>query len=160
MRDDERGYTITRTFDAPRELVWAAWTKPEHFAVWFGTDAAEMRDVELDVRPGGAWRGTMILPDGGRIDWSGFFREVVEPERLVMDLTDGTEGTAPEDAHERFTVTFTALGDATEMTLRQTGGHLTDEQYEQTRIGTNSFLDTMQELLRREVLKSRHEAPE
>jgi len=157
MTDHERGYTITRTFAAPRELVWEAWTTPEHFAVWFGTAATEMRDVELDVRPGGAWHGTMILPDGGRIDWHGTYHEVIEPERLVLDLSDGTP--VLDEDHERFTVTLTAVGDATEMTLRQSGGHLTDEQYERTKVGTNSFLDTMEQLLH-DQLKMRHDGSE
>ena len=147
----ERGYTITRTLDAPRDAVWEAWTTPEHFAVWFGTEGVPMEDVELDVRPGGAWRGTMIY-EGRRINWSGVFREVVEPERLVMDLTDGT---GAEGEYETYTVTLTDLGDQTEMTLSQTGGHLTDEGYEEAKAGTNTFMDSLEHLL--PSIKARHD---
>ena len=56
---DDRGYTITRTFDAPRDLVWQAWTDPKQFAVWFGGPTTQMPDMAMDVREGGAWSGTM-----------------------------------------------------------------------------------------------------
>ena len=134
--------------------MWDVWTRPEHFAVWFGTDAMPMEDVDLDVRPGGAWRGTMVVPGDRRIQWHGTFREVVAPERLVMSLDDGT-GAPDED--EFYTVTLTDLGQRTEMSVRQWGGHLSDEEYEHAEAGTNSFLDTMSDLLAKE-LKARHEA--
>ena len=58
------GMTITRTFSAPVDLVYAAWTTPEHFAVWFGTETVAVDDVTIDARPGGSWTATMHLPDG------------------------------------------------------------------------------------------------
>ena len=149
MSDAERGYTITHTFDAPRELVWEAWTRPEHFAVWFGTAEVPMLDVELDVRPGGAWTGRMVY-EGEEIPWRGIYREVEEPERLVVDMADG----GSED-YETLTVTLTPLDDGrTEMVLRQTG-HMTEEEYENARIGTLSFLEAMDDLLI--TLKERHD---
>jgi uncharacterized protein YndB with AHSA1/START domain len=150
---EERGYTLTRTFDAPREAVWEAWTTPEHFAVWFGTDDVPMEDVDLDVRPGGEWRGVMIY-EGRRINWSGIYIEVVEPEKLVVDLTDGT---GAKGEYERYTVTLTDAGDGkTEMTLSQTGGHLTDEEYERAKEGTSAFMDSLEGLL--PSIKARHDA--
>jgi uncharacterized protein YndB with AHSA1/START domain len=146
----ERGYTIVRTLDAPRQVVWEAWTRPEHFATWFGTDSAEMRDVDLDVRPGGAWRGTMVVPDRDPMPWSGVYRQVAEPELLVMDLTDGDEG-----EYETYTVALTEVDGRTEMTLRQSGGHLSEEEYEHAKAGTNSFMDTLEGLL--PAIKARHE---
>jgi uncharacterized protein YndB with AHSA1/START domain len=148
----ERGYTIVRPFDAPRDVVWEAWTDPEQFAIWFGTDAAEMRDVALDVRPGGAWRGTMVVPDHEPMPWSGVFREVAAPELLVMDLTDGT---GDEGEYETYTVVLTEVDGGTEMTLRQSGGHLSDEEYERAKAGTDSFMDTLEGLL--PAIKARHE---
>ena len=150
----ERGYTITRTFDAPREVVWEAWTTPEHFAEWFGTDQLEMRDVTFDLREGGAWSGRMIFPNGSEKPWSGVFLEIDAPSKLVMSITD--EDVIEED-HELFTVHLTAHGSKTEMVLRQSGGHLTDEQYEQAKIGTSSFMDSLEALLPR-ILKARHDA--
>ena len=148
----ERGYTITRTFDAPREAVWEAWTTPEHFAVWFGTDQVPVEDVDLDVRPGGAWSAVMIY-EGGRINWSGAYIEVVEPEKLVVDITDGT---GAEGEYERYTLILMDAGDGkTEVTLSQSGGHLTDEEYEQAKEGTSAFLDSLEGLL--PTIKARHE---
>jgi uncharacterized protein YndB with AHSA1/START domain len=148
----ERGYTIKRTFDAPPEVVFEAWTDPEQFAIWFGTESSEMRDVELDIRPGGRWKGTMLTPDGRRIDWQGVYREVSKPDRLVMDLSDQAG-----DEYERYTATFTAHGKKTEMELSQTGGHLSDEEYEHARVGTDSFMDSLARCLPG-MLKARHDA--
>ena len=83
-------FTITRDLAAPRELVFDAITKPEHFAVWFGTAEVEVpRDsLSMDVRPGGEFRAVMVLPDGNRINWAGEYVEVDPPARLTMTLTD------------------------------------------------------------------------
>nr|BFF11444.1 hypothetical protein GCM10025699_27470 [Microbacterium flavescens] len=69
-------FTITRTLRAPRELVFDAITKSEHFAVWFGTAAVSVPQdsLTMDVRPGGAFRAVMMLPEGNRIDWAGSTR--------------------------------------------------------------------------------------
>ena len=111
-----------------------------------------MRDVELDVRPGGRWKGTMLVPDGRRIEWQGVYREVSKPDRLVMDLSDEAG-----DEYERYTATFTAHGKKTEMELSQTGGHLSDEEYEHARAGTDSFMDSLARCLPG-MLKARHDA--
>ena len=83
-------FTITRTLRAPRELVFEAITKPEHFAVWFGTAAVEVPQdtLTMDVRPGGDFRAVMHLPDGNRINWAGSYVEVEPPSHLAMTLTD------------------------------------------------------------------------
>jgi uncharacterized protein YndB with AHSA1/START domain len=140
----ESGYTITRVFNAPRQLVWDAITRPEQFAVWFGTDKTQVEVQEMDVRPGGAWRVKMVFGDH-EMPWSGEYREVVEPERLVLAFINSGQFTG--DVFELYTFTLTDLGGKTEFVLRQTGGHLTDEQYEQARVGTAGFLDSMADLL-------------
>jgi uncharacterized protein YndB with AHSA1/START domain len=142
----ERGYTITRVFDAPRELVWDAWTTPEQFAVWFGGDQARMDDMKMDVKPDGKWSGTMVLPDGTTIDWRGWFIELDRPARLSMTLSDRD---IVGDGYEIYTVTLTDLGGKTELVVRQHGGNLTDEQYEHAKEGTAAFLDAMAEMLAR-----------
>ncbi|HYI51585.1 MAG TPA: SRPBCC domain-containing protein [Microbacterium sp.] len=83
-------FTVTRTISAPRELVFEALTKPEHFGVWFGTAAVEVpRDtLSMDVRPGGAFRAVMHLPDGNSIHWTGTYVEVEPPAHVAMTLTD------------------------------------------------------------------------
>ena len=83
----EPGLEITRVFDAPREEVWREWTEPERFADWYGGAEADnpLDTVSMDVRPGGAWRLTMFFgPERREIRWQGEYREVVEPERLVV----------------------------------------------------------------------------
>ncbi|HEY4270050.1 MAG TPA: SRPBCC domain-containing protein [Galbitalea sp.] len=140
---DPEGLTITRTFAAPRELVFEAWTKPEHFAAWWGGKTVEVPadTVAMDVRPGGSWKATMVLPDGGhRIDWVGEYVEVDPPSRLVLTLSDG----APE--RETLTVDLTEVDGGTQMVFHQGGGHLTAEQYEQTATGYQQFFDAMAEL--------------
>jgi len=139
----ERGYTITRVFDAPRQLVWEAITRPDQFAVWFGTDQAQVEVAEMDVRPGGAWRLKMVWGEK-EMPWSGQYREVVEPERLVLAFIDADH---LGEEFELFTFTLNDLGDKTELVLRQSGGHLTDEQYDEAKEGTAGFLDTMADLL-------------
>ena len=153
MSDTERGYTIVRHFDAPRELLWRAWTDPEHFARWWGSAQVDVVDVDLDVRDEGEWRATMILQDGRQIPWSGTYIEVRPMDRLVVAFTDVPDG----DEFDYFTVTFEDRDGGTEMTLRQWGGHLTNEEYEQARVGTNSFLDEMEALVQ-EQLKMRHDS--
>src|SRR6478609_9538353 len=83
-------FTITRTLRAPRELVFEAITKPEHFSVWFGTAAVEVPHdtLTMDVRPGGDFRAVMHLPDGNRINWTGSYIEVDPPSHLAMTISD------------------------------------------------------------------------
>ena len=150
----ERGYTITRSFDVPREVIWEAWTNPEHFAGWFGTDQLEMRDVTFDLREGGSWSGIMILPDRSQKTWHGVFLELKEPSRLVMSISD--EDVITEE-YELYTLALTGGGPKTKMVLRQSGGHLTDEEYEQAKVGTSSFMDSLEAMLPG-LLKARHDA--
>jgi uncharacterized protein YndB with AHSA1/START domain len=142
----EPGIRVTRTFDAPRERVWREWTEPERFADWFGGPDFEvpLETVSMDVRPGGAWRLTM-LADGGRreIHWKGEFREVVEPERLVFTITDQPA----DDVYELVIVALTDLGDGrTEMRLEQRG-QLSAEQYGRAEQGWGVFFDRIAERL-------------
>jgi uncharacterized protein YndB with AHSA1/START domain len=142
-RDAERGFTITRTFDAPRQLVWDAITLPEHVGEWFGTRETKVEVAEYDVRPGGAMRATMFF-DGNEMPWQGTFQEVEPIDRLVLGITDQDD----PDELELLTYVLTDLGDGrTEMVFRQSGGHLTDEQYEGAREGSEAFLDSLAEVL-------------
>jgi len=139
-----RGYTIKRTFDAPRELVWKAFTEPEQWAQWFGTPGTTWKGLTMDVRPGGSWSGTMVVPGGHEIQWAGQYHEVVEPERLVISVADQP---VVGDDPELMTIVLTDLGGQTELVLRQSGGHLTDEQYGEAKEGTSGFLGRIAELL-------------
>ncbi len=75
---------ITRTFDAPRALVWQAWTDPKMMAQWFGPRGFTSSVPELDVRVGGALRIVMHGPDGNDYPMKGMFTEVKAPERLTF----------------------------------------------------------------------------
>jgi uncharacterized protein YndB with AHSA1/START domain len=140
------GIAITRVFNAPRERVWREWTEPERFADWFGGTESEvpLATVHMDVRPGGAWRLTMLVGPGRReIRWTGEYREVVEPERLEFTLSDRPD----EDAYELVTVVLADLGDGrTEMCFRQTG-RMSAEQYERAGQGWSGFFDRIAERL-------------
>ena len=136
------GITITRVFDASRERVWQEWTEPERFADWFGGSEAEVpvSTVSMDVRPGGKWRATMFAEPGRReIHWKGEYREVVEPERLVLTISDQPG----DDAWELVTVVLTDLGDGRTEMLFEQRGRLAAEQYERAGQGWSSFFDRM-----------------
>jgi uncharacterized protein YndB with AHSA1/START domain len=134
------GITIRRVFDAPREQVWKEWTEPERFADWFGGAEADVptSTVSMDVREGGAWRATMFAgPNRREIQWKGEYREVLEPERLALTLTDEPDDPDPD----LVTVTLTDLGDGrTEMLFTQTG-RMTAAQYERAAQGWGGFFD-------------------
>jgi uncharacterized protein YndB with AHSA1/START domain len=148
MADAEPGLRITRVFDAPRAEVWKEWTEPRRFADWFGGRGVDvpLESVSMDVRPGGVWRATMLIPgaDRSEIHWAGEYREVAAPERLVLTFTDQTSG----DAYELVTVELTDLGNGrTQMDFSQTGGNLTPEHYEQAGQGWGGFFVSMAERL-------------
>jgi uncharacterized protein YndB with AHSA1/START domain len=85
---DEAVIVMRRTFDAPRDVVWAALTDPKHVAKWYGGHGFENPVCEMDVRPGGRWRHVMRTPDGVDHEMEFVFVEVVRPERLVWRNAD------------------------------------------------------------------------
>ena len=110
---------ITREFDAPRHLVWEAWTNPELVKRWWHANRGEVTLVEIDLRVGGAWRYVMVTPDGLEVGFHGEYREIVPNERLVS--TETYEG-LPEDVSEEDgttvnTATFTETDGRTTVTL-------------------------------------------
>jgi uncharacterized protein YndB with AHSA1/START domain len=108
---------ITRTFDAPRNLVFRAWTKPEHMVRWLGPHNFTAPSCKMDFRPGGAYRACICSPDGKEYWMRGIYREIVEPERLIFTFSWEEEG---ERGRENLiTVTFGDQGDKTRMTFRQ-----------------------------------------
>jgi uncharacterized protein YndB with AHSA1/START domain len=140
-----RELTVTRVFDAPRDLVFKAWTDPEQFAYWFGAELdVPLEKVSLDVRPGGAWSLQMISPDGSEMPFGGLYREVREPERLVLTFEDA--GKKDDDDRQVLTVTFADLGGKTELVLHHEGV-LAQEHFDGLEGGYGSFLDRLAELL-------------
>jgi uncharacterized protein YndB with AHSA1/START domain len=84
---------ITREFDAPRHLVWKAYTTPDLIARWWGGEHGKVTSVEVDLRVGGTWRYVLTANEGFEVAFHGEYREISEPERLVN--TEIYEG-APE----------------------------------------------------------------
>lgn len=116
-------YTLDRTFDAPRELVWRGWTEPELLARWYGPNVKTIIH-ELDVRPGGLWLNEMQW--GGKSNYQKTeYLEVVAPERLVcvMSSTDEAWNIKPNPMMADWprslltTVTFVQAGDQTKLRL-------------------------------------------
>lgn len=81
--DPRLDLVLERTIDVPRELVWTAWTKPEHVSRWFTPLPWTVTDCEIDLRPGGIFRTVMRSPDGKEFPNVGCYLEVVLNERLV-----------------------------------------------------------------------------
>lgn len=108
---------IRRKFAAPRERVFAAWTKPEQMRQWAGPGEIKAGDVEADLRSGGAYRIAMLLPDGDTYVVRGTYREVRAPE--FLSYTWKWEEDKPEDEVETLvSVEFNDLGGAeTEVVL-------------------------------------------
>jgi uncharacterized protein YndB with AHSA1/START domain len=76
---------ITRTFDAPRALVWQAWTDPKHIMQWWGPEGFNNETCTSDLRVGGRFQLEMRAPDGNVYPCIGTFREIVNHERIVYD---------------------------------------------------------------------------
>ena len=114
----ERVLVLRRVFDAPRELVFEAWTRPEHLEQWWGPQGFTTVWHEMEVRPGGTYRFCMRSPDGTDYVKRGNYREIVPPERLVFTFAWEDSGGAP--GHELLvTLTFADHTGKTELTLRQ-----------------------------------------
>jgi uncharacterized protein YndB with AHSA1/START domain len=142
---ESQGATITRTFAAPRDLVFDAWVTPRHFATWFGGSDVDvpLDSVSMDVRPGGIWRATMIIGNGvPDMHWFGEFVEVDRPGKLVLTMAD-----RPGDARELVSVTLTEVPDGTEMLFHQSGGNMSADEYERTAAGWQTFFDAMETLV-------------
>ncbi|MBI3714619.1 MAG: SRPBCC domain-containing protein, partial [Betaproteobacteria bacterium] len=75
---------LVRLIDAPRRLVFAAWTDPVHVAKWFVLDGMSTKHVAIDVRPGGAWLIHLRMPDGTPVVVNRSFREIVPLQRIVF----------------------------------------------------------------------------
>ena len=117
MPNEEQELVLTRLFDAPRELVFKAWTDPKCVAQWWHPRGFTNPVCELDVRPGGTIRIHMRGPDGTVYPMTGVYQEVVEPERIVF-----TSAALDAEGNALFelltTVTFAEQGGQTKQILR------------------------------------------
>jgi uncharacterized protein YndB with AHSA1/START domain len=104
---------IKREFNAPKELVYKAWTTPELVKRWWNAKRGEVTVAEIDLRVGGAWRYVMVTDDGFEVGFHGEFREIVPNERIVA--TEVYEGMP--DAGAVNTVTFAEADGRTTLTI-------------------------------------------
>jgi uncharacterized protein YndB with AHSA1/START domain len=121
----EREITITRMFDAPRAVVFRAWTDAGQLAQWWGPKGFTNPVCEIDVRVGGAIRIHMRSPDGDIYPMKGEFREIVPPERLVF-TNIAVDAAGSPIIEGLTTVTFAEKGGKTTMTLHTHGRAVVD----------------------------------
>jgi uncharacterized protein YndB with AHSA1/START domain len=120
-----RIFTITHTFNAPRDFVWNAWTKPELFGKWFGPKGCVARVHKLELRTGGILHSSLTMPGGPEM-WAKFsYREVTPPKRLVWEhsFSNKDGGITRHPFHASWplklltTVNFEEQGNQTKITL-------------------------------------------
>lgn len=142
----DREIQITRTFDAPRDLVFKAMTDPDLIPSWWGPREYTTTVERMEVRPGGTWRFVQRAPDGNVYGFGGEYREIVPPERLVYTFQfDGAPGHVIVE-----TITLEERGNLTEMT-----DHMSFDSVEARdgmlqsgmEIGARASMDRLAELL-------------
>ncbi|TAK53154.1 MAG: SRPBCC domain-containing protein [Bacteroidetes bacterium] len=149
---------ITRIFDAPRELVWRAWTEPEHLMRWWGPKDFTSPVCKMDFRVGGKYLFCIRDPEGKDYWSTGIYREIIPMEKIVC-----TDAFADENGNEvpasqygmpgdwsdelLVTITFEDMGGKTKMTLRHTGIPAGDMS-EMTGAGWNQSFDKLAESLK------------
>src|ERR1035437_9662848 len=112
-----RELLLTRICEAPREIVFQAWTTPEPLKRWWGPKGFTNAVCEIDPRPGGAIRIHMRAPDGTVYPMTGVYREIVPPERLAF-VSSALDEKGKPLFEVLITVGFAARGGKTELTLR------------------------------------------
>ena len=149
---------ITRVFNAPRELVWRAWTDPKHFKQWWGPKDFTCPFCEMDLRVGGKYLNSMRSPSGKEYWGTGVFREILPMERLVFTDSFADEkgnvvpathyGLSPDFPLEMLViVTFEDLGGRTKITLEHIGLPVGPDS-KGAEQGWNESLDKLAESLR------------
>jgi uncharacterized protein YndB with AHSA1/START domain len=145
----EREITITRVFDAPRAMVFRAWTDPAQLAQWWGPKGFTNPVCEIDPRVGGAIRAHMRSPDGSIYPMKGEIREIVPPERLVF-TNIALDAAGHHIIEGLTTVTFVEEGGKTKLTLHTRGRALTEQAVgylQGMEMGWTQSIDKLQALL-------------
>lgn len=129
---EEKQVVVSRSFDAPLELLWKAWTEPEHFMKWYGPKGFTTPTCEIDLKVGGRHLWSMQSPDGMQMYYTGTYKEIVPMERLVYsdgmsdaegNLIDPTAMGMPEGSPNSMdvTVTFAHKDGKTTITVSHVG---------------------------------------
>jgi len=157
-KSGERELIITRIFDAPRELVWKAWTDPERLMQWWGPKGFTAPVCQIDLRVGGKYLNCMRSPEGRDYWGTGVYREIIPLERIVCtdsfadehgDVVPATHyGMRPDFPLEMLvTVTFEEHEGKTRLTLKHVGLP-SGEDHDNTQAGWNESFDKLAESLR------------
>ncbi len=136
VRPPAKPFVITRTFDAPRDRVWQAWTEREQLMQWFGPKGFKMTTANLDFRPGGTFHYCLRTPEGGQM-WGKFvYRAIEAPTRIVLvnSFSDEKGGLARHPMSPTWplemlsTTTFTEENGRTKLTIEWSPLNPTDEE--------------------------------
>jgi uncharacterized protein YndB with AHSA1/START domain len=157
---EKQELVITRIFDAPRELVWKAWTDPELVKRWWGPKGFTTPVSKIDLRVGGVYLYCMRSPEGQDFWGTGVYREIVEPERIVYtDSFSDAEGNLVPASYYGMsgdwplellvTVTFEEYEGKTKMTLQHVGIPA-GENRDLAKAGWNESFDKLAEYLEKE----------
>jgi uncharacterized protein YndB with AHSA1/START domain len=139
----DRRLRIVRTFAAPREAVFRAWTDPKQLVKWWGPRGFSCPDCAIDVRDGGRWRTVMRSPEGTSHIVGGVYREIVPPRRLSFTWAWSTDG---KPGHETLvTVELNERGKTTEMVFTQETFESVDARNQHSQ-GWGSAFDCLDEL--------------
>lgn len=152
-----RDIVVTRVFDAPRELVFEAWTKPEHVTAWWGPKGYTTPFCTIDLRVGGECLSCMRSPEGKDFWSKGVYQEIVEPEKIVItdSFADAEGNIVPASQYGMgkewplellVTVTFEDQDGKTKMTLRH-AGIPTGEHGDMCQVGWSESFDKLAEYL-------------
>lgn len=139
---------ITRVLDAPRDVVYSAWTEPEHFTHWWG---APLETISMDVRPGGEWKATIVVDEQTEVPFAGVYQEIVPNEKLVYTLVD-LSGREPAEQQalgpEKVTVLLSDTDGGTTLTFLQEG-NLPEDEIPRAEEGWGFFFDALGEYVKK-----------
>jgi uncharacterized protein YndB with AHSA1/START domain len=132
----ESTFVISRTFNAPRELMFQVWTDPEHMKKWWVPKDCKILKAKMDLRPGGSYHYGMQTPDGSSSWGKNVYREIVNPERLVYvnSFSDENGGLTRHPLGQTWpletltTITFLEIGGKTTLTIEWTPINATAEE--------------------------------
>lgn len=158
IKKEERVIEITRVFNAPRTLVWKAWTDPKHFMQWWGPKNFTCPFAVIDFRVGGKYRNCMRSPEGKDFWTTGEYRDIIPMERIVYtDCFSDENGNVVHASYYEMpgddwplemmvTVTFEDLNGKTRMILRHIG-HPAGRMGEMANMGWNESFDKLAEVI-------------
>lgn len=138
MAAETKDFVTSRTFDAPRDLVWQAWTDPERLKEWFGPKGVTIPVCKMDLRPGGVCHYAMRMPNGQDMWGKWTYREILAPEKLVLinSFSDAEGGITRHPMSPTWpletlsTTTFTEADGKTTLSLRWSPHDATDAERE------------------------------